>query len=143
MAGSMRLGSGGKEARQQAIQQRQRIGEVALVDDERRCDQDQVAARAERHALVECGPQQGSQWRRRLGPGRQRLARVAIDDEFEHGKQSVATADVADDRMPVGQPTKLTLQSCAQVARALDQALVAVRIDGAPPRASLLRLRLL
>jgi len=70
--------------------------EVGLVDHERRCEDQQVAARTERHALGERRAQQGAKRIRLLRPGRQWRARRAIGDQLDDREQAVTATDLTD-----------------------------------------------
>jgi len=84
--------------REEAIQDGEGVGELRFRDDQRRRQQDEVAANGKRDAGVPAAGDKDVS-ADALRPGR-RGSRVAVLDEFQHGEQPVAAANLADHRVP-------------------------------------------
>jgi hypothetical protein len=125
----------GEVARQQAIEQRERVGEFGFFDHQRRREQEQVAARGEGHALGHRRVDQRLQRGRRLRPRRERraVARSATSSITTNRPWPPRTSPMTAWR--VLQALQLREQLRAERARARDQAFFGVGSSAATPAA--------
>ena len=119
----------GENTGEQAVEQCERRREIGFVDHERRREDQQVAARAEGHALVARTGEERLHgfWLRR--PWRDGRAARSVGDEFDDREQAASAADFADHRVTGGELLQFREHRSAEVSRALDQLFVAVGVD--------------
>ena len=111
------------------VEQRERAGKFALVDHQRRRQQDEIAARTEGDAGGEGRRDQRAQRGRRLGPGRERRPRRTIRHQLHHREQATAAAHVANHRVVRLQALRIGEHARTERSRPLDQPLVAIGLD--------------
>src|SRR5215207_6499119 len=111
------------------VQQVDCIGELFLPDDERRREEDEVAAKRKRNVGIQSVSYEVYESRVRVRPFAEWLASLPISNELDHRKQTVAAAHIADNRVTCLESLQACEQLLAERSRSCDQIFAFIRFQ--------------